>query len=1036
MSLPHALVERIKTGRVVLFLGSGALFGANLPDKKVIPLGLGLRNLLCEHFLNNEFIEESLSFVSEMAISAYSLQEVQSYIADYFKEIEPAPFHLEIPKFRWSAIFTTNYDRLIEKCYEKTTDKIQNVVTFISDAQNLEINSLSTSNIPLIKLHGCVTRTHDENLPLILTTDQYNDHKKNREGLFKYLYELAYKNTIVFVGHSLQDANIRAVLLELEKESPNGERHYLLKPGLKSVERDFWGQKKITALDMTFEAFIQELSTTVTINDRILPFALKSDSHPIQRFFNNHCKPSEELISALENELLVLNSTMPITTCNAKEFFRGVEQGWASIADGVAIRRSIQSRVFECAIQKTDAERKSNTEFYVIKGEAGAGKTVLLRQIAWETMQLNLGIPIWVMGGSLLDVHLIEELCSKSGERVFLFWDDAANNAIEINRFVTKSKQKKLNVTIITTERYNEWNIRCDELDEQITDKFNLTYLSENEIENLVDLLEKHDSLGPNLIKKTKKQRCEEFRDILGRQLLVALHEATMGEPFEDIIYNEYTNIYPDDARSIYLTICVLNRQRVPVRAGLISRIHDITFEDFQRRFYAPLENVVISNSINNHDVFYSARHSEIAEIVFRRALSRTEDRYLEYIKILSKLNISFSSDKNSFRQLIRARSLQELFADHADIMAIYKHAQQIFCDDPYLLQQMANYERLRVNGSIDKAIELLDKAKELSPRDPSIFHSLAVCWRDKAEASIGNQQINRAINEARGYLRLIANNWSDNVYVSATFIELSILYLRHLLQNNEAPTQVINDNIRKVQKELTDNKQKYPSDGHVYRLEAEFSELINDDSNAFKALQKSFEENDREPYLAIRLASIYIDKNDITEAKNILDKAIERRRSDHGLNFHYAEFLRNYMCVDDSELIYYYRRAFSPKDKNYHAQFWTARFSYFSLEKKQHQYAIELFDHIRNGRLSFEERNKERDFDGGFESPKIHTGTIVRKRESFAFIRMDGTGYELFAPEKQIKDGLWDAIREGDRVSFCIAFSYSGPFTSNVKPA
>ena len=90
--------------------------------------------------------------------------------------------------------------------------------------------------------------------------------------------------------------------------------------------------------------------------------------------------------------------------------------------------------------------------------------------------------------------------------------------------------------------------------------------------------------------------------------------------------------------------------------------------------------------------------------------------------------------------------------------------------------------------------------------------------------------------------------NWSDNSYVSATFIELSILYLKHLLLNNETPAGVINDNIRKVQQELTDNKQKYPSDGHVYKLETAFSELINDNSNAFKALQRSFEENDREP--------------------------------------------------------------------------------------------------------------------------------------------------------------------------------------------
>uniref|UniRef100_UPI003D115BC3 tetratricopeptide repeat protein n=1 Tax=Amphritea sp. TaxID=1872502 RepID=UPI003D115BC3 len=268
-----------------------------------------------------------------------------------------------------------------------------------------------------------------------------------------------------------------------------------------------------------------------------------------------------------------------------------------------------------------------------------------------------------------------------------------------------------------------------------------------------------------------------------------------------------------------------------------------------------------------------------------------------------------------------------------------------------------------------------------------------------------------------------------------ATFIELSILNLKQLLLDTETSPTVLSDSIRKVQKELTENKQKFPSNGHVYKLEVAFSQLINDHSNALKALERSFEENDREPYLAIRLSSIYIEAKKLDKAREILTKAIERRRTDHNLNFHFAEFLRNYTDAEQEEITYYYRRAFTPNDRHYQAQFWFARFSYFSNNDKQHQEAMDIFNHIRGGRFSFKERHKIRDYDGGMHSPRSHSGRIVRKREGFGFVIIDGTGYELFIPEKQVEEGLWGAMKENDRINFNIAFSFSGPFAASIKP-
>ena len=81
-----------------------------------------------------------------------------------------------------------------------------------------------------------------------------------------------------------------------------------------------------------------------------------------------------------------------------------------------------------------------------------------------------------------------------------------------------------------------------------------LRYLNRNEVEALVGLLVKHKANGPNLENLTIEEQIEQFEKRAGRQLLVALHEATMGIPFEEILHNEYDNLTPPSAQSLYLT--------------------------------------------------------------------------------------------------------------------------------------------------------------------------------------------------------------------------------------------------------------------------------------------------------------------------------------------------------------------------------------------------------------------------------------------------------------------------------------------------
>ena len=81
MDLPAPLLEQVRSGRVVLFLGAGASVDAKRTDGTAPPLAVGLSKAISKHFLGGSYPNEQLAWVSELAISASNLSEVQDFIA-------------------------------------------------------------------------------------------------------------------------------------------------------------------------------------------------------------------------------------------------------------------------------------------------------------------------------------------------------------------------------------------------------------------------------------------------------------------------------------------------------------------------------------------------------------------------------------------------------------------------------------------------------------------------------------------------------------------------------------------------------------------------------------------------------------------------------------------------------------------------------------------------------------------------------------------------------------------------------------------
>lgn len=418
------------------------------------------------------------------------------------------------------------------------------------------------------------------------------------------------------------------------------------------------------------------------------------------------------------------------------------------------VRRGLAHKLVKDVILRPEEDRPSQAELYVVKAEAGAGKSVLIRRVAWEAATKAGVLCLWGRGTAIPSLEALRELSEAAGERIFLFIDNAADHLSAIRDLLEFVRLRKLRLTLITAERINEWNVRCEALEDYLSDQYQLDYLNRSEIESLVRLLTEHDALGPHLANKSFEERVGESEKRAGRQLLVALHEATHGRPFEDILLDEYESIIPPEAQRLYLTVCILNRLKVPVRAGLISRVHGIPFVEFRERLFKPLEHVVHVVQLPWRDYAYQARHSEIAEIVFHQVLTDSVDRFNEYIRVVRALNPLYSVDQEALRAMLRAKYIDDLFPNYEDAKAIYDSARGILGDDAYLLQQRANYERIRPAGNLPLAQTLLDKARQLEPSDSTIVHTLAEVLRARAEASQKALERARLRGEARAVLR------------------------------------------------------------------------------------------------------------------------------------------------------------------------------------------------------------------------------------------------------------------------------------------
>jgi len=273
--------------------------------------------------------------------------------------------------------------------------------------------------------------------------------------------------------------------------------------------------------------------------------------------------------------------------------------------------------------------------------------------------------------------------------------------------------------------------------------------LTDGDIDDLIELLDREHRLGL-LTGKPRAEQRRVFREQAGRQLLVAMIQATSGRRFEEKILDELTDLAQDDAARIYGLICVATA----FRFGLAKDEVLVALGDQSNAVLNNIDNLMKRHVVRtSQDGQIWARHRVLAEVI-REELEKTGQvaelvtglAFLAATKVRPELPRS-AREWRLLRAVINHDYLRRTVGvDRA--RNLFGYLENLLAWDHHYWLQRGSFE-VEV-GDLDLAENFLNSAKSLGPQnDPYIENERAYLAFSKAIAAPTTQVAKELVREA-----------------------------------------------------------------------------------------------------------------------------------------------------------------------------------------------------------------------------------------------------------------------------------------------
>lgn len=201
----EALAAAIRERRVILFAGAGLSMVVGLPSwQKLIDHMIAELGLDPDQALVPEVGYQALA--EHYRIERGSIGPLRSWMDREWKvsteQVRASRIHELIVALDFPLIYTTNYDRNLEAAFEFHEKP------FVKIATAADLTKLGGEGCQIIKFHG----DFDDDETLVLTETDYFSRLSFDGPLDVKLRADAMGRTVLFIGYSMRDLNIRMLL--------------------------------------------------------------------------------------------------------------------------------------------------------------------------------------------------------------------------------------------------------------------------------------------------------------------------------------------------------------------------------------------------------------------------------------------------------------------------------------------------------------------------------------------------------------------------------------------------------------------------------------------------------------------------------------------------------------------------------------------------------------------------------------------------------------------------------------------------------
>lgn len=613
------LGEQLARGQVVLFTGAGFSYGATDTAGKPIPQVNDLKNEIWGLLWGDEPVASDSTLPDTYAAALTQARNRLRHLMLHRLRVAPESVteqHRRWLFMPWRRAYTLNIDDL-EVAAQRGSDLPRRIRPLSALERTVPLDT--TDDVLYVHLNGTL-----EDVPDVTFADpQYGSRQTLSNPLYEKLAADLVAYPVVFVGTQLRESLFWQYIALRDARGTRGTsemrpRSYLVTPELPRDRQALLATYNIEWVSAKADEFADEVLSRLD--------AEAARGHAVRRM---------TMVPAGGVTLPKVMELASLPSPPGSDYLMGARPEWADITEGRAVERG-----YELGI---DVETMKGC--VLVTGTAGAGTSTAVKRLALRAAAADRDTR-WLDANHGFNARDLSRYLRGLDHPLVLVIDDADTFGRALSELVDDVLEHRPDDLLIVGMRAS----RVDQVfrdwkpDDDRRLEINVPLLEDDDIGALLAVLDRNNRLGA-LKRLSGEQRRAAIANECGRELLVAMIEATSGERFEAKVASEYAEL-PEAQRRLYGIAALASELRFTLmRDELLVATGDISNPTLHA-----LDRLTARKLLIQRPDGFAVRHRRIAELVVG-GMRRARTLYQPYEGLLRSLAIRVEPARRKTRE-------------------------------------------------------------------------------------------------------------------------------------------------------------------------------------------------------------------------------------------------------------------------------------------------------------------------------------------------------------------------------------------------